>query len=272
MWLGAIGAAVIGAFGTTVAVTGLAAMVVGGAIVGAAVGALYQAFTGGNILKGVLYGAIGGATLGAGASLLGVGSAAGATGAGGVSAGTGGAATGGAATGAGSGILGSTGGAAGAGEAASSAALWKTGIETAGVAMSLGSAFLKGGLQPDSAEQQQKNLEMQQKIARERNEALLKQAELSASTTKATADLAQKTAAERLAFDKSRFSQDFAERKYQYRNINQRADQARQRNEAGILSLSKNIKTPTVRLAQVNRARAALPFPTWKQPSTQGTT
>jgi len=45
--------------------------VVVGAIVGATVGGLYQAVTGGNIGKGILFGAIGGAVIGGGASALG---------------------------------------------------------------------------------------------------------------------------------------------------------------------------------------------------------
>ena len=61
-FVAAIGAAVVSAFGAT-ATAGIAA-VVGEAVVGAAVGALYSAVTGGDILKGALFGAIGGAVTG----------------------------------------------------------------------------------------------------------------------------------------------------------------------------------------------------------------
>lgn len=61
-FVAAIGAAVVSAFGAT-ATAGVAA-VVGNAVVGAAVGALYSAVTDGDILKGTLFGAIGGAVTG----------------------------------------------------------------------------------------------------------------------------------------------------------------------------------------------------------------
>ena len=75
-FLAPIGVAVAGAFGVGIAATGISAMVIGGLVVGAAVGGLYAAFTGGNILKGVLYGAVGGAVIGAGAYAMGFGGAA----------------------------------------------------------------------------------------------------------------------------------------------------------------------------------------------------
>ena len=75
-FLAPIGVAVAGAFGVGLATMGISAMVIGGLVVGAAVGGLYAAFTGGNILKGVLYGAVGGAVIGAGAFAMGFGGAA----------------------------------------------------------------------------------------------------------------------------------------------------------------------------------------------------
>ncbi len=276
MWLGAIGGAVIAAFGGTAAVGGLAAMVVGGAIVGAAVGALYQAFTGGNILKGVLYGAIGGAVIGAGAAALGFGSAGSAAGSGAGGAAGSGAGAGATGTAGNTGILGTAEsgsttslgsyGAVSAKVAPEAApSLWTTGASYAGAVASLGSAFLKGGAVGENTDKQ---IAAQEKISREQNAAALQRAELVAAASRSNADLAQKTARERLVFDKNRFEQTFTEQKFQSRETRRLRELARTRNEAGILAASKYVgaKTPTV--VQVHQARKKLPFPSWAQQKT----
>ena len=59
-----IGIAVAGWFGVTLATSSIIAGMIGGAIVGAAIGGLTALVTGGDILKGMLFGAIGGAITG----------------------------------------------------------------------------------------------------------------------------------------------------------------------------------------------------------------
>lgn len=62
-WLSAIGGVVAAAFGATAISVGVAS-IVGGLVVGAAAGALYTAFKGGNLFKNMAFGALGGAALG----------------------------------------------------------------------------------------------------------------------------------------------------------------------------------------------------------------
>ena len=62
-WMAAIGGVVASAFGATAISAGMAA-VVGGLVVGAAAGAIYTAFKGGNLFKNMAFGALGGAALG----------------------------------------------------------------------------------------------------------------------------------------------------------------------------------------------------------------
>ena len=62
-WMAAIGGVVASAFGASAISVGMAS-IVGGLVVGAAAGAIYTAFKGGNLFKNMAFGALGGAALG----------------------------------------------------------------------------------------------------------------------------------------------------------------------------------------------------------------
>jgi len=283
-WLAGIGVAVAGAFGASVAATSLTAMVVGGMVVGAAVGGLYAAVTGGNILKGVLYGAVGGAVVGGGAYAMGYGGygvvssesmAVPISGATSVGAGENAAMAAAEASQSG-GILGSVGG---GGEITKTTAgegfklFSSEGMYATGAISSLGGAFLKGGAEGDAAEKsieasermQSEKLAADKEIAKAANETALAQAEIAAGSADARNKSAEKMAAADLEFNKEKFSKEFSESQWRDRTDREEKETARQRFETGLGEASKYVagNTKVVTLVESSRRRKQLPSPAW---------
>jgi len=281
-WLAGIGVAVAGAFGASVAATSLTAMVVGGMVVGAAVGGLYAAVTGGNILKGVLYGAVGGAVVGGGAYAMGYGGygvvssesmAVPISGATSVGAGENAAMAAAEASQSG-GILGGGGGVATKTTAEEGFKLFSAeGMYATGAASSLGGAFLKGGAEGDandksiaaSERMQSEKLAADKEIAKANNEAALAQAEIAAGSADARNKSAEKMAAADLEFNKEKFSKEFSESQWRDRTDREEKETARQRFETGLGEASKYVagNTKVVNLVESSRRRKQLPSPAW---------
>lgn len=283
-FIAGIGAAVVGAFSTAAAsITGLT-MAVGTAIVGAGVGALYSAVTGGNILEGALYGAVGGAVVGYGASALGFGSAAATNIAGGAAttatevapyaAGSG------QTLGSGAGIL------SGSGVQASNMAtgasnFWGSGSgvwNAAGAAMSMGSAFVQGGnsIDPDAAlafkeEEAQKDRDLKTSLADKNNAASLEAAGMSLQATRDKIASDEKLAAEELAFSKEKWSSEFDESNWRYRDENEREDKAEEEQKTAISNASQAVQqnTKTASLVDNFRRRKQFVNPSWKTDTAQ---
>lgn len=168
--------------------TGIAAGMIGSAIVGAAIGGITAAITGGSIGKGLLFGAIGGAVLGGigawangatwGASSSGgtlAGGTVGETSIGSFSANLGDA-----------GILG--GGATGAGEVATTVggSSWMTGMGAAGVTTvgsALQGAFSEDAADPNDPEERQKDRDLEKELTYAQLEAQKEIAAMQASSS-----------------------------------------------------------------------------------------
>lgn len=273
-WIAAIGVSVAGFFGTTMAAGGLASMVIGSVVVGAAVGALYSAVTNGNILEGMLYGAVGGAVLGAGGHALGFG----APSLGGGPAALAGGSAGGdvaslaaaeAASAQGS-IL--TAGAPGATQqvAQNTGAKLFTSESWAaiGALSSMGSAFLKKGnqLDPDAQiAEAEKDRQLQYELAAENNAARIETAKLGADATVAVAEARKEVSLAELDESQRQFDTEFEESKWRDRQDRQEKEDTRLRLHAGIDSASQYVQgnTQTASVVQANAQRRNLPGPVW---------
>jgi hypothetical protein len=256
-------------------------MVIGGIVVGAAIGGLYSAITGGSILKGVLYGAVGGAVIGAGGYALGfagsstTGSTLGSAGLGAGSPTTVGnlSATYFTETSATGGVL--------AGEAAKDAgSLFTSGwVSNIGAVASLGSAFLKGGMDSDNTEKtlaaqermQDKELTAAAERTKAQNEAQLAAAEIARAASDARNKSAEKMAAEELAFGKEKFNQEFEESQWRDRTDREEKETARVRFENSVLEASEYVagNSKVVDLVDVRRRRKLLARPIWRGGSKQ---
>ena len=280
-WIAGIGIAVSAAFGAT-AVSGLTAMVVGGVVVGAAVGGLYSAVTGGNILKGVLYGAVGGAVVGAGGYALGFGEVA-----------AGGGTMGAATTASGSqlsgtlgaeelgaqlggaeiSISGGIGSGATGGEGFGAALFTKDGIGFLGGAASLGAAFLNGGaagdLGKDQIESNEKitseKLAAEKEMAAANNKTALAVAGMQAESAARARESQERIAANELAFGKEKFGKEFDESQWRDRDDRKTVETAKREFAEGITEASKYVagSTQVVSLVESNRRRNELPSPSW---------
>ena len=270
-WFAGLGVAVVGFFSSTAAAalsTGVA-MAIGGAIVGAGVGALYSLATDGNILEGALYGALGGAAIGYGASALGLGAVAPEMSA--VQYGVSGGQVLGAqtATNAASSTLTVSNMAQGA---AGSLFTTKEGWGTIGGAMSLGSAFLKGGsqLDPDAAlafkeDEAAKDRASAQQIASERNATTLEAASMNLAATRENIASSEKLSFANLEQSKEQYNKEFNESRWRDREDRAEIERGRLRFEAGVAEGSKFVKANTqkVSLVESSRRRKTLPGPSW---------
>lgn len=276
-WIAGLGAAVVGFFSTTAAAFTGVTMAVGGAIVGAGIGALYSAVTGGDILQGALFGVVGGAVVGFGASLAGFGAAPSVGQTAGAAAGTAATVeygvTGGQALGTGTSILGSSAGSTFSfANTAGSLFGTKEGWAAVGGVASLGSAFLKGGAQldPDAVlahneDEAAKNRASAEKIASDRNEATLGAAAIGLQGTREQIASNEKQASEQLAFAKEKFKTEFEEDQWRDRDDREEVKRGRERFEAGVKEASKYVtsNTQTVSLVESSRRRKNLPGPSW---------
>lgn len=264
-WLGAIGAAVVGYFGVSITASSLAAMVVGGIVVGAAAGALYSAVSGGNILKGTLYGALGGAVVGAGGWALGFGG----TGAASATAVPEVGATGSTAIGA---ETASTGAILGGTDAATSTTagtlFTAENVQAMGVVASLGSAFMKGGDTLDTDAQlaeAEKDRELRRQESADRIAASDKSSDTSLQQTMAQIASNEKISQAERDLKAEQFTADFDFRTRQYEEEAALVETGRQRFETGIKEGADYVKssTPTVSLVEVSEQRKSLPGPSW---------
>lgn len=266
-WLAAVGVWV----GISATAVGLAT-VVGGIIVGAAIGALYSVVTGGDILKGILYGAIGGAVVGGAGAALGLGGATGAGGAATAEAGVAGTTVGSTAA-----ELGGTLTAAEISTAGTSASLFSAeGLGAAASMMSVGSAFMAGGqkLDPDA----QMALAREKMASDERIAAMSGSGSTSLEETKLRIASGEKLAASDLLENARQFDESLQERIFEDRETRKEEEEARGRFEVGILEASEYIKgaTETVSAVESSSQRRDLPTPVWrgesKQPAAEGVT
>ena len=288
-FLAPIGVAVSGAFIGATAAAGLSAlttMVIGGLVVGAAVGGLYSAFTGGNILKGVLYGAVGGAALGAGAYAMGFGgygvvsteSLAGATSVGMGENVTGAMAAAQMSTGATeiSGVSGGTGGLiAEGGEKAISAKGWFTAENylAVGAISNLGSKFLAGGQAGEEAganrAESARQFDEKLKADREMQEkSLLAQREMNAAQVEAqmAGIEAQVGTADKNREENARqFGLEFGESQWRDREGRAETERQRVRVNEGIHGAAAYVagSTKVVNLVESTLKRKGLPGPSW---------
>lgn len=282
-WIGAIGAAAIGAIAGTSVAVGLGAYVVGGIIVGAVVGAVYQGVTGGNILKGMLYGAIGGAAIGgvgyalagaAGAGAAG-GAAEGASGSVSIGMGAGGGGAGAGTTVSTSGLAGSSNLALGVGGTKATSSAASGGFlaslkdaTTIGNIAGIGKEFLAGGLSgqdPIDKDWEREKMDRESaELAKER-EAKLKMASMQQGGAGNSAALQYKAASERLALEKQKFREEFDEQKRQF-DVN-RGDEleAKERFQKSVEQGGAYAagQAQTVSLVEINRQRKELPSPPW---------
>lgn len=264
MWLAGLGAAVLSAFSVTGASV-FASMVVGSIVVGAAVGAIYSAVTGSNILRGMLYGSLAGLVLGAGAYALGFGAPAamgtglapvGSVGAGlGSSVGTG--------AGVGAGL-----GAAGAGTGVTASLFSVKGLSAIGTIGTLGSQFLMGsqaGADRDAElAQREKELQAQRELAELNNRAAYERAMLAVEAQAGATAAQERTAANQLRFEREKFQKEFAELQFQDRDTRQKEERNRQQNITGIGEVPSRLSMPTVTLAEAVKQRENLPAPPWR--------
>ena len=259
-WVAGIGYAV----GVSAAATTTAYMV-GGAIIGAAIGGLYSAVTGGDILKGVLYGAIGGAVAGYGIAAV---TATGIT-------------TGAAGTGAGIG--------AGGFDATTAATIGTelsagsgTGSVVGGLLDSKGAAVIGTGLTKwyesisDKAAAKEAG-ELKLKLQKRQLDAQIKMASakggggggssgaVEAAKIRAGVDMAS------LGFQKDKFAQEFSEQKYRYRDEKDTAAKQRAEFQKSIFDAASVAKTEakSAELVDSNRRRKDLPASTWKIAATE---
>lgn len=270
-WLGAVGAAVVGYFGTTVLAGSLAAMVVGGIVVGAAAGALYSAVSGGNILKGALYGALGGAVVGAGGWALGFGGAGTTSAAMAPEIGAVGNTTVGnmsATLGAEAANTGAIIGGANTTQATAGALFTAEGVQAMGAVASLGSAFMKGGDTLDTDAQlaeAEKDRELRRQESADRIAASDKSSDTSLQQTMAQIASNEKISQAERDLKAEQFTADFDFRTRQYEEEAALVETGRQRFETGIKEGADYVKssTPTVSLVEVSEQRKSLPGPSW---------
>lgn len=271
------------ALGVGASAAATSAIVVGGMVVGAAVGALYSAVTGGNILKGVLYGAIGGAVVGAGAAVY---SGAMATSIGGEALAAGGGidATGAIVTSsqtaglaAGEAGLAQAGSLAAAGKLAAAAPATGGGIFTGGGTLgstmqgvaamgSMGQAFLSGSqqLDPDALlAEKEKDRQLQLELQKLRNDG-------AAGSTSYAETMARIASAEKLAnadrVESARqFDKKLEESVYKDRTDREDEKEGRERFERGLLEASDYVRgnNQTASIAETSNQRRALPNPIW---------
>lgn len=269
-WMAAIGGVVASAFGATAISAGMAA-VVGGIVVGAAAGAIYTAFKGGNLLKNMAFGALGGAALGGVGAFVAGGTSAftataqiGGLGAGQIATGmtsVWGAMSGSGAAG-GGGLLSGIGGAgAGGGGAGSNAGVWGLG----GLVGNLGAGYLNG-LQ--ATKDREADLAMQEKRFELENkgiDAQLAAAEMGATTSRENALTAAETAANQLEFAKDKFGKEFAEDTRRYNQERDDATKLRDDFRSSVVAGSQYASgaMPTIRPLELKRQRMELPQPSW---------
>lgn len=291
-WLGGIGAAVAAFVGISVAAASVTAVVIGGIVVGAAVGGLYAAVTGGDILKGVLYGAVGGAVVGFGGVALGFAGPVTAAGGAGFAPTTAGGLTGSLATEAEvAGAVGTattevsvTGGILGGAPAAGGSLFTTEGLMMTQAVGSLGSAFLQAVAMGDAAEgqiasnekMQSERLAADKELAEAGNATQLQAAEIARAAGDARNKSAEKMAAADLDFNKNKFSQEFTEDQWRDRTDREEKATAKQQFQSGLEQASQYVagNTQTVGLVESSRRRKALPSPAWyaqsAKPAAQG--
>ena len=262
-------------------------MVIGGLVVGAAVGGLYAAFTGGNILKGVLYGAVGGAALGAGAYAMGFGGygvasteSLGATSVGMSENAAAAMAASGSQMTAGmaevSSVSGGTGGLIAQGtEKAISAKGWFTAENylAVGAISNLGSKFLAGGAAGDAADadRKQQNEQFYEKLKADKEEqekSLLAQREMNAAQVEAqmAGIEAQVGTADKNREENARqFGLEFGESQWRDREGRAETERQRVRVNEGIHGAAAYVagSTKVVNLVESTLKRKGLPGPSW---------
>ena len=268
-WMAAIGGVVASAFGATAISAGMAA-VVGGIVVGAAAGAIYTAFKGGNLFKNMAFGALGGAALGGvGAYMTGGAAMFGETAAIGTSAAN---AAGNVAElwgyqASGGGLLAGGGAGAGGGGAGSNAGVWGLG----GLVGNLGAGYLNG-LQ--ATKDREADLAMQEKRFELENkgiDAQLAAAEMGATTSRENALTAAETAANQLEFAKDKFGKEFAEDTRRYNQERDDATKLRDDFRSSVVAGSTYASgaMPTIKPVEIKRQRMQLPQPSWITGNTQ---
>ena len=269
-WMAAIGGVVASAFGASAISVGMAS-IVGELVVGAAAGAIYTAFKGGNLFKNMAFGALGGAALGGVGAFMTGGTGAftataqiGSLGAGQIATGmtnVWGAMSGSGAAG-GGGILGGIGGAMGQGS------------NLGGVSM-LGAAFLNG-LDADKdrdAELKQKELDRAAnlELGNRKIDADIAAAEMGATTSRENALTAAETAANQLEFAKDKFGKEFAEDTRRYNQERDDATKLRDDFRSSVVAGSQYASgaMPTIKPVEIKRQRMQLPQPSWITGNTQ---
>ena len=269
-WMAAIGGVVASAFGASAISVGTAS-IVGGLVVGAAAGAIYTAWKGGNLFKNMAFGALGGAALGGVGAFM-----AGGTGAFTATAQIGGLAAGEVATGMTSvwGAMSGSGAAGGGGLLGGIGGAMGQGSNLGGVSM-LGAAFLNG-LDADKdrdAELKQKELDRAAnlELGNKKIDADIAAAEMGATTSRENALTAAETAANQLEFAKDKFGKEFAEDTRRYNQERDDATKLRDDFRSSVVAGSQYASgaMPTIKPVEIKRQRMALPQPSWITGNTQ---
>ena len=269
-WMAAIGGVVASAFGASAISVGMAS-IVGGLVVGAAAGAIYTAFKGGNLFKNMAFGALGGAALGGVGAFM-----AGGTGAFTATAQIGGLAAGEVATGMTSvwGAMSGSGAAGGGGLLGGIGGAMGQGSNLGGVSM-LGAAFLNG-LDADKdrdADLKQKELDRAAnlELGNKKIDADLASAEMSAGVARGNALTAAATAASQLEFAKDKFGKEFAEDTRRYNQERDDATKLRDDFRSSLVagSMYASSALPTIKPVEIKRQRMQLPQPSWITGNTQ---
>ena len=269
-WMAAIGGVVASAFGASAISVGMAS-IVGELVVGAAAGAIYTAFKGGNLFKNMAFGALGGAALGGVGAFM-----AGGTGAFTATAQIGGLAAGEVATGMTSawGAMSGSGAAGGGGLLGGIGGAMGQGSNLGGVSM-LGAAFLNG-LDADKdrdAELKQKELDRAAnlELGNKKIDADIAAAEMGATTSRENALTAAETAANQLEFAKDKFGKEFAEDTRRYNQERDDATKLRDDFRSSVVAGSQYASgaMPTIKPVEIKRQRMQLPQPSWITGNTQ---
>ena len=269
-WMAAIGGVVASAFGASAISVGMAS-IVGGLVVGAAAGAIYTAFKGGNLFKNMAFGALGGAALGGVGAFM-----TGGTGAFTATAQIGGLAAGEVATGMTSvwGAMSGSGAAGGGGLLGGIGGAMGQGSNLGGVSM-LGAAFLNG-LDADKdrdADLKQKELDRAAnlELGNKKIDADIAAAEMGATTARENALTAAETAANQLEFAKDKFGKEFAEDARRYNQERDDATKLRDDFRSSVVAGSQYASgaMPTIKPVEIKRQRMQLPQPSWITGNTQ---
>ena len=269
-WMAAIGGVVASAFGASAISVGMAS-IVGGLVVGAAAGAIYTAFKGGNLFKNMAFGALGGAALGGVGAFM-----AGGTGAFTATAQIGGLAAGEVATGMTSvwGAMSGSGAAGGGGLLGGIGGAMGQGSNLGGVS-TLGAAFLNG-MDADKdrdAELKQKELDRAAnlELGNKKIDADIAAAEMGATTSRENALTAAETAANQLEFAKDKFGKEFAEDTRRYNQERDDATKLRDDFRSSVVAGSQYASgaMPTIKPVEIKRQRMQLPQPSWITGNTQ---